>query len=1001
VYRRTRLFRTLDAAVRKRVVWINAPAGAGKTSVVTTYLQARGLPALWYNVDARDSDVANLFHYLAMAARVTEKRTRLALPVFSVENQAGIVAFARGFFEALGAVRPIPSAIVIDDYQEARSELLDEVLREALFALPRGVSAIIISRTEAPPWLARHVASGDVASVGWADLRFTPPEIEGLVRVYRRDLRGQQLKTILPQIIELSNGWAAALTLLLQTRRLGPVDAYGMEEFSERLFDYFATEILDKATPALRDFLLKTSVVPRFTSALAARLTGQGEIGEVLGDLEKRSFLTQRLGDSGAYRYHPLLRGFLGRRAEAALGATAVKELHRRAGQMLVEQDLIDEAMEQFQTSDDVEAVAELLLRLAPSYIIEGRGRTIETWIRWLPPERTEGDGWMLHWAGLSCLAYAPTRSRELLERAYAIFARAVDAAGMYSCCAAAIQAVIFEAMDHNRCDVWLDRVETLEREGPHCPDALLPTLATGMLLGTIFHRPEPRDKPRWAQLAMKLAAASNDTAYRLMTGGFLALRSVLYEDIDRATIMLEMLRETAKTSSSSPLSVLSLLHADIITAWAGGDNAASIALVREALAVANRSGVFVWNDHLCAIGITAAFTAEDYDAAREFLALAKRTAEQQPTNFATGSYYFYASWDAFLSGDLTRALRFTELSGQDTFGFPLARALVSFAKAQIHWKGGQKEESRAAITLARQRATHAGYSMVLFACDLVESDHEWDENRDLALERLRRGLTLARQGGFHNSFWLNKGTLMSAALRALEHGIETEYARASIAKHRLVPPQVPFSAEAWPYRYRFRALGTFDVVVRTAGGGPSTRKHPSGTHQLRGMPLRLLQAIVTLGARGVRDRDLIDALWPDAEGDAGRRVFDTTLHRLRRQLGEDDVVRLTDGRVYLDERTCWIDVWALERALLESERLLTQSAPTAALTSLAGHMLALYRGPLLASESIGFATGPRARLADRFRRTVERLAAAIESGGSPDQAEPLYQRAFQANHSP
>jgi hypothetical protein len=775
-----------------------------------------------------------------------------------------------------------------------------------------------------------------------------------------------------------------------------------MEEFSERLFDYFATEILDKATPALRDFLLKTSVVPRFTSALAGRLTGQGEIGEVLGDLEKRSFLTQRLGDSGAYRYHPLLRGFLGRRADAVLGPSAVKELHRRAGQMLVEQDLVDDAMEQFQTSGDVEAVANLLLRLAPSYIVEGRGRTIEAWIRWLPPERTEGDGWMLHWAGVSCLAYAPTRSRELLERAYALFARAVDAAGMYSCCAVGIQAVIFEAMDNSRCDVWLDRVDTLERDGPPCPEVLLPALSTGMLLGTIFRRPEPKERPRWAQLAMKLAATSTDIAHRVMTGGFLALRSILHEDIDRATIFLELLRDTAKTSSSSALSVLTLLQSDLMTAWAGGENAVCIAMVREALALAARSGVFVWNDHMCATGITAAFTAGDFEAAHEFLMLAKRTSEQQGRNFATGCYYYYGSWEAFLSGDQTRAIRLMELADEmgETLAFPLTRTLVPFAMAQIHWKSEQKDEARADIMLARERATQAGYTMVRYACDVVESDHEWDEDRELALERLRRGLAIAKQGGFHNSFWLGKGTLMRAALRALEHGIETEYARASIAKHRLIPPHVPFDPHAWPYRYHLRALGSFDFVVSTTGHGPSTRKHASGAHELRGMPLRLLQAIVAFGARGVRDLDLIDALWPDAEGHAGRRVFDTTLHRLRRQLGEDDIVRLTDGRVHLDERTCWVDVWALERALLESERHLAQRAPTADLMSLAGHLLALYRGPLLAEESIAFAGGPRARLADRFRRMVELLAAALESAGRPDLAEPLYQRAFQASHS-
>jgi hypothetical protein len=689
------------------------------------------------------------------------------------------------------------------------------------------------------------------------------------------------------------------------------------------------------------------------------------------------------------------------RRAEATLGTSAVKELHRRAGQMLVEQDLFDDAMEQFQTSNDVDAVVGLVLRLAPSYIVEGRGRTIETWIKWLPAERIERDGWMLHWAGMSCMAYAPTRTRDLLERAYLIFARAADAAGLYSCCAGAIQAVIFEAMDHSRCDVWLERVDTLEREGTPCPAVLQPMFSTGMLLGTIFRRPEPRDRPRWAEQAMKLAAASDDIAHRVMTGGFLALRSVLHEDIDRASIFLEMLRDPAKSAeaSSSALSVLTLLQSDAINAWAGGDNASCIASVREALALANRSGVYVWNDHLCAIGITSAFTAEDYDAGREFLLLAKRAAEQG-RNFAIGCYYFYASWEAFLSGDLTRALRLVELASDagDALGFPLARAIVAFAKAQILWQCGQKPEARASMILARERAGQAGYSMVLSACDLVESDHEWDENAELSIERLRSGLAIAKSGGFHNSFWLGKGTLMRAALRALEHGIEPNHVRASIAKHRLVPPHVPLSPEAWPFRYQVRALGPFEIAVHTERSpGQASRKHPSGA-DLRGMPLRLLKAIVALGARGVRDVDLIDALWPDAEGDAGRRVFDTTLHRLRRQLGADDVVRLLDGRVYLDERTCWLDIWALERAILESDRHLTHHASTETLATLAGNLLALYRGPLLIDESVAFVGAGRASLADKFRRTVERLAAAIESGGRPEQAKPLYQRAFQAH---
>ena len=336
-YDRRRLFRTLDRARRtKRVVWISAPAGAGKTSVVTTYLRARRLRALWYNVDIRDADVAHVFHYLAMAARVASPRRTFRFPAFAVENQAGVAAFARGFFEALFRQLPSSSVVVIDDYQEARSELWDEVVREAIGALPHGIGAIGRKPGRSPTAPRPRVASGAVALLGTDDFRLTPLETSALIRLYRPDLRGAKLKGLLPRISELANGWAAALALLLQNQRVVSADQQGIEDFSGRFFDYVATEILDKAPPAERDFLLRTSVVPTLTSAVAFHLAETEDATRILADLERRSFLTQRLGNSGTYRYHPLLRGFLLKRAELELGRAAVQQLHRTAAESLV-----------------------------------------------------------------------------------------------------------------------------------------------------------------------------------------------------------------------------------------------------------------------------------------------------------------------------------------------------------------------------------------------------------------------------------------------------------------------------------------------------------------------------------------------------------------------------------------------------------------------------------------------------------------------------------------
>jgi hypothetical protein len=349
-----------------------------------------------------------------------------------------------------------------------------------------------------------------------------------------------------------------------------------------------------------------------------------------------------------------------------------------------------------------------------------------------------------------------------------------------------------------------------------------------------------------------------------------------------------------------------------------------------------------------------------------------------------------YASWEAFLGGDRARALRLIDLAQEtaDESGFPLPQAICPFARTQILWRDGREEEARVALEKARAIAERCGYPMIRYGCDVVESDHEWDGDRARAIARLARGFKTAREGGYHNTFWLGKGTLARSAARALEHGIEPEHVRATIAKHGLTPPSMPLASDVWPFRYRVRALGVFEVT---------SDQGAKGIAELRGMPRRFFQAVLAFGGRGVRDLQIIDALWPDAEGDAGRRVFDTTLHRLRRQFGADDVLGLIDGRVSLNERLCWVDVWALESALGEVDREMARKGPPSTLTSLAEVMLGLYRGPLLADDPGDWARGPRNRIATNFRRTAEQLAGALERAGLQREAARLHQGVYQA----
>lgn len=96
-YARTRLFNLLDCGRQQCIVWIAAPPGAGKTTLVSSYIAARSLKTLWYQLDASDSDIASFFHYFAFALKRVSSRYRRPLQPLTPEYLPGILIFTRRF----------------------------------------------------------------------------------------------------------------------------------------------------------------------------------------------------------------------------------------------------------------------------------------------------------------------------------------------------------------------------------------------------------------------------------------------------------------------------------------------------------------------------------------------------------------------------------------------------------------------------------------------------------------------------------------------------------------------------------------------------------------------------------------------------------------------------------------------------------------------------------------------------------------------------------------
>ena len=379
---RRRLFSLLDRRRTRPLVWLTGPPGAGKTTLISSYLDLRHLRALWYQVDKGDGDLATFFYYLGEAAKRAVPRARSRLPMLTPEYRAGVSTFARRYFQDLYRHLRAPFVLVLDNYQEApRGSHLHEVVRVGVEGLPRGGAIVVVSRSDPPPELARLLANGTMEVIGWDALRLTAEEAAGIVR-----LRGQQRlpRDQVHRLHDRTQGWAAGLVLLLERAKASGLAPESIDHDSapQAVFDYLAHEVLEKTDRTTQQLLLRTAFLPGMTARMAAELTGVRRADRILSDLSRRSFFTERRSRAEpVYQFHPLFREFLLARAVGRLTAANLAQARRQAGAVLAGAGEVEQAVALLHEAGDWAGVATLVRSQAPALLTQGRNQTVEGWI--------------------------------------------------------------------------------------------------------------------------------------------------------------------------------------------------------------------------------------------------------------------------------------------------------------------------------------------------------------------------------------------------------------------------------------------------------------------------------------------------------------------------------------------------------------------------------------------------------------------------------------------
>lgn len=216
---------------------------------------------------------------------------------------------------------------------------------------------------------------------------------------------------------------------------------------------------------------------------------------------------------------------------------------------------------------------------------------------------------------------------------------------------------------------------------------------------------------------------------------------------------------------------------------------------------------------------------------------------------------------------------------------------------------------------------------------------------------------------------------------------LEVEDVQDPLRENRLSSLAPAMDPDACPWPIKVYTLGRFAVLIE---GEPLRFDR-----KVQKKPLELLKALIALGGHEVSAEVIVDALWPQAEGDAAVQALATTVHRLRKLLGAA-VVRCQAGHLSLDADHCWVDAWALERALARVEKA-SGTGELEVLRSRVEAVFHLYRGTFLESEYVAsWMLAPRERLRAKLLRTLASAGQALARNGDHAQAIACYEKALE-----
>jgi ATP/maltotriose-dependent transcriptional regulator MalT/DNA-binding SARP family transcriptional activator len=340
--RRDRLLEWLDAGAHRRLTYVVAGAGWGKTTLVADFLRSSRIRTFWYRLDEDDTDGLVFLRYIVAACQAVDPRllprSGALLSDAMIEPRASVVL--RTLLDEIDCLGDIPSALVLDDFHVAESVPEVGAVAERLISRsPAGLRLILVGRRTPSLSVAGLRAHGELAELDRDELRFDLSETR---RLFCDSYHHPLDPDVLHEVQARTEGWAASLQMVKAA-----VDGLSRSQVRAfvrlltgaegNLYDFLAEEVVGELDPDLRGFLIRVALLEEIDGETApvAAAVSPADARRLLGNAQRIGLLTKGVGTVGSWRLHPLVRDFLLSRLTAEVGSVGVTNLHRHLASTL------------------------------------------------------------------------------------------------------------------------------------------------------------------------------------------------------------------------------------------------------------------------------------------------------------------------------------------------------------------------------------------------------------------------------------------------------------------------------------------------------------------------------------------------------------------------------------------------------------------------------------------------------------------------------------------